>query len=283
MPLYKNTNTYENKITWSYFPTDHVNFNRYNLAETTHLIITSHIHISLYILQPLVIQRVPRLDLFNFGNLRRLELYQLNVMDMTTRIPDSVRVLTLLETNVTDLTKINVNWSNIYKLILKNNIKLKGKYLNIPEGVEYLKLEEQICDTIRLPSTNIRLILQYVTINHITGYLPKLRIDVDYSSYLPNYNTSKIINFDLDRDDEIDESFGNEGEIRSKYHLMKINYIKSVNKQTNYQTYIDFGSIPYRIKNAYEHRENPIIVALHLASNIPRRMAEFVTDNTIVD
>jgi hypothetical protein len=204
-------------------------------------------------------------------------------MDMTTRIPDSVRELTLLDTNVTDLTQINVNWSNISILILKNNRKLKGRYLNIPEGVQYLKLEEQMCDTIRLPYTNARLVLKSVYINHITGYLSKLQIKVDYSSYLPTYNMNRLINFDLDRDDEIEASFGNANELYLKYSEMKNNYIKSVNKQTNYQTYIDFGSIPYRIKNAYEHRENPIIFALHLASNLPRRMAEFVTDNTIVD
>jgi len=52
-------------------------------------------------------------------------------------------------------------------------------------------------------------------------------------------------------------------------HMMEIN---------NHRYYLEFGSIPKRIRIKVEGDcENPIIIALHLASNYPRRIAEFMT------
>ena len=68
--------------------------------------------------------------------------------------------------------------------------------------------------------------------------------------------------------------------INRRWHVIKLEYIKHVNDAAMYQVYLAFGSIPRRIKNAYEHRDNPIVSALNLASNVPRRMAEFVTEST---
>ena len=65
-------------------------------------------------------------------------------------------------------------------------------------------------------------------------------------------------------------------------HREQMTCIKRINDAHQYKIYLEFGSIPYRIKNAYENRENPIIAALHLASNLTRRMAEFVTETTII-
>jgi len=56
--------------------------------------------------------------------------------------------------------------------------------------------------------------------------------------------------------------------------------IKHINLVHAHQVYIHYASIPLRIRrpNAEdEYEENPIIVALHLASNYPRRMAEFMS------
>jgi hypothetical protein len=71
-----------------------------------------------------------------------------------------------------------------------------------------------------------------------------------------------------------------EGMINRRWHVIKLEYIKQVNDAAMYQIYLDIGSIPRRIKNAYEHRVNPIVSALNLASNVPRRMTEFVTEST---
>jgi hypothetical protein len=76
-------------------------------------------------------------------------------------------------------------------------------------------------------------------------------------------------------------------DVFKKFKIGKIYY--NINKKNYglfssylYKIYLDFGSIPYRIKNAYEHRENPIVIAINIASNLPRRMAEFVTETTII-
>jgi hypothetical protein len=57
-----------------------------------------------------------------------------------------------------------------------------------------------------------------------------------------------------------------------------LNKIQHIIRTNSEQIYLHFGSIPKRIlfHNTEEEKENPIILALHLASNYPRRMAEFM-------
>ena len=56
--------------------------------------------------------------------------------------------------------------------------------------------------------------------------------------------------------------------------------IKHINKTNAYNTYIHYGTIPKRIRlnlSDVETMKNPIIIALNLGSNYPRRMAEFMS------
>jgi hypothetical protein len=54
----------------------------------------------------------------------------------------------------------------------------------------------------------------------------------------------------------------------------KIQHIKHINLRRVYQ---HFCEVRRRINNPYEHRDEPIVAALFLASNYPRRMAEFLS------
>jgi hypothetical protein len=58
--------------------------------------------------------------------------------------------------------------------------------------------------------------------------------------------------------------------------------ISDINYAENYQMYDDFRLVPKRVINPYKHRDEPIVAALFLASNIVRRAAEFMTEETIL-
>ena len=225
---------------------------------------------------------VPNLDAFNTGNLIHLELIGMDLSRMP-RIPSSVVKLVLTNTTVTNLSEVNVNWSAIRDLELNYNTYLNGQSINIQDGLYWLTINLQKLDIIRFPSSVKNFKTFITTFRKLTGYLPQ-NIFVCISSESPYVSELRSIS-------------QKHGKIQVPIRYYTANYptvfmperhreqmkcIKHINDEHQYKIYLEFGSIPYRIKNAYEHRETPIIVAFHLASNIPRRMAEFVTETTII-
>ena len=61
-----------------------------------------------------------------------------------------------------------------------------------------------------------------------------------------------------------------------------IRIIEEQNKQYHYDTYASLGSIPTKIILTENTHITPIITVFGLASNYPRRMAEFVVDTNLV-
>ena len=222
--------------------------------------------------------KMPSLATINFRNLEQLEIQEFDVSDMD-RIPESVTNLRVVNTNLTNVNQINVNWRNIISLTLEMNKNLNKNSVAIPEGVQQLMLGSQHFTIVRLPSTIKILQLASVVISDmITGTLPDEELNCAdvYTIYRAEFKrilsaciVEKRASLAFDED-----------MINRRWHVIKLEYIKQVNDAAMYQVYLDFGSIPRRIKNAYEHRVNPIVSALNLASNVPRRMAEFVTEST---
>jgi len=223
--------------------------------------------------------RIPPMDALNTGNLLELDIFEMDVTDMP-RIPDSVRRLVLVNTTITNLSQINVNWENITYLELDNNQQLNTDFLNVPLGIEELRLNNQQFKTIRSPATLQDFHLRSSYLDKLVGTLPQRYININQTSFVPRYQ-SGIRTISTKCDDETDQSWGDINAIKRKWHLRKLEYIRCVNETYTRNMYLELGSIKRRIKNPLEHRENPIVEALFLGSNYLRRAAEFMTEETI--
>ena len=226
--------------------------------------------------------KVPSLDIFNeTGTLEHLEICELDVKDMP-KIPDSVRRLEIRNTNITNLTQINANWGNIGTLILDMNKRFTGSF-NVPDGVTEFAIVNQRVGVIRLPS-KIRKVQcgPCVKFTQLVGEMPTEvlnLINVFSNPYKKGFDEMEK----LCGDEVLGSLPMYEEIICKKWHGRQIQYIKEVNTNINYSLYKEFGSIPKRMRvSTVEDMENPIVVAMNLASNYPRRMAEFFTERTTV-
>lgn len=226
--------------------------------------------------------RIPPLDRFTTGRLRRLEFQDLDVTEMP-KIPSSVQVLVFRDTTLTNLTQINVDWTNIQVLELHNNPGLNGTSLIVPEGISTVFIQDQKIDLIRLPTTITSVDFGNSVILKVTGHLPHHALHWDYGSHLPKYSQGcDLLQHQCNLELELIWDVPGIAQIMHKWLLKKIEFIQCVNRVDNYRTYAEFGSIPTRIRNAYKHQSNPIVTAMNLASNYPRRMAEFIAEETMI-
>lgn len=223
--------------------------------------------------------RIPPLDACNTGNLLELDIFEMDVTDMH-RIPDSVQRLVFTNTNLTNMSQINVNWENIISLELDNNRQMSTNFLNVPRGIEELRLNNQQFKTVRTPETLQDLHIRGSYVNKLVGTLPQRYINMNQTSLAPLYQ-SGLNAISRKCDDETDQSWGDINAIKHKWHMRKLEYIRCVNETSTRNMYLELGSIKRRIKNPFEHRENPIVEALFLGSNYLRRSAEFLTEETI--
>lgn len=229
----------------------------------------------------ILLPKLSSLDVFNTGYLLRLEIKEMDVVNMP-RIPSSVTYLVFTNTNLSSLTQVLCEWSNIRTLELTRNELLNGDSLIIPNGPERIVVEGQRFNLIRLPKSIRIFLTMYTQYTHLTGTLPSItfgRYDIGM-----NLNKNTIYHFGH-IPSQIYNNTNNENQGNWIIGHLLINtlfHIKQMNDIYNYKIYSEFGSIPGRIKNAYVHPNNPIVAVMHLASNYPRRMAEFVVEHTII-
>jgi hypothetical protein len=220
--------------------------------------------------------KVPSLDAFNAtGTLEHLEIWDLNVIDMPA-IPDSVRSLQIRNTNMTNLNQIHANWRNMDNLTLDSNKKLKGSLI-VPDGVQEFVMGNQLVDIIRFPSEIKRVQCgPRVRFTQLVGSLPSETLFL-FNVFAHPYK--KVLS-DMEEQcqNEIRHSLAMyEDMITQKWHMRQMKYIEEVNTNLRYKTYEEIGSIAARIRVSEDNIENPIVVAMKLASNYPRRMAEFLS------
>ena len=232
--------------------------------------------------------RIPSLELFNTGNLTTLDISDMDVTEMP-RIPASVRYLIFRETNLTNLSQVNVDWFQIRVLELHSNRGLDGSVLIVPEGVETLLIRHNRFDIIRLPSTMRRFCCDNVSVKQLTGHVSTTgNILFGYNCNYPKYWMGYSLNrrrLELDLDQLEDAAEGEEEDhirVREMCDARLAHHIHYVNTAENAKIYADLAEIKHRIRNPISHSENPMVAALFLGSNYLRRAAEFMAEETIV-
>lgn len=219
----------------------------------------------------------PCLDAILFTSLTNLEFQDLDITNIG-KIPRTVETLRFNNTTLTNIHCINADWSKINYLYLSNNRQLNRTSITIPEGIIQLKINLQILKIIRLPSTIQDVQIELSIVDQLTGQMPRRSLSYPDTrfSYSDGLRTlakechcEQILSWPVVHMD-----------IAFKWHLKKLEYINQENHEMNYRIYQEFGEIPKRIHISKYNIANPIVVALNLCSNYPRRMAEFMTENT---
>ena len=184
-----------------------------------------------------------------------------------TDIPESVMQVTIDRTYIADLSPILSRGTNMISLIVKYNMIPISMSRPLPENLQVFTLYRTIVsDDLIFSNKILNILLDESKIQMIHGLEHNDDISMVslyiYDSITP-YSITPYNKYMLSLDEP------------SK-SVLKIKHIVRVN---NEKIYSDFGSIPKRIivpEHAHMDELNPIITAMNLASNYPRRMSEFV-------
>lgn len=178
-----------------------------------------------------------------------------------TDIPSTVKNLDIEYTRITNLGDVIHTCTNLQTLKLNRNIYQIDIHELRPLPPNLVRLHiylETLAKPIHAPDSLLR--VQFV--NSTIPFLYNFK-------YTPDASNIIMYGCDSPYDNNI---FINHSE------QDKIQHIHLVNA---HQVYQHFGSIPSRIRiSSPDDLENPIVVALNLASNYPRRFAEFITPQT---
>lgn len=178
-----------------------------------------------------------------------------------TYLPPTLTILELHNTLIEDIGLLVHQCPNLLQLRLENN-SFPIKNLAFPQSLYKLSA---ICETF---TNELRIPTNTCVVSLIHSTFPRLHFDHNPNTATQYRYERLIIAGCISPYDEL---------IVSKNTInfaQKVCYIMRTN---GCSIYTDFGSIPKRIRIRYvQDNENPIIVALNLSSNYPRRMAEFM-------
>jgi hypothetical protein len=139
-------------------------------------------------------------------------------------------------------------------------------------------LENHRFKIVRLPSTLEVFVTRVVVLDMILGCLPSEIIDM-VNTTSPYRQELLVATHTCNEEIEASPEFEAE-RIYDEWHQIKLNYIKEINDRYNYGMLDEFRLMPDRVINPYEHRDEPIVAALFLSSNLVRRAAEFMIAET---
>jgi len=184
-----------------------------------------------------------------------------------TDVPDTIEEVTLDDTYITDLCPILSLGKNICSLTIRDNLTPISMGHSFPDKLSvFILYRTIIMDALIFPECITRIVGVDSTIPRMNGLDRAMLLSTMKCSFrdcITPYNTN-IIGWD-------DLSKGN----------LKVQHITRVNAEDTYQ---QFGSIPKRIRiSTEEDLDNPIIIAMNLASNYPRRMAEFISETPKIE
>ena len=193
-----------------------------------------------------------------FPNLRYLTIRSLPgvpcFIGAITDVPNTVLEVLLENTYIADLSPILRFGKNMVSFWVQGSVQPIAMSIPLPSNLNWFVLESTIVtDPIIFPDTIISVACSGSTIPRIYG-LERAHPDLYCSiqSCITPYNPTRLDNWDIN---------------------YMVEYITGVNAEL---AYLDFGSIPKRIPVSPDNIENPIVVAMNLSSNYPRRMAEFI-------
>lgn len=231
---------------------------------------------------------LPPLDPFFKGMLTTLKVLNMDVANLPERIPDSVRTLLFHNTTLSDIVQqIPANWANINTLVLSSNPLLNGTSLVVPDGVLEFKIISQQVHNIRFmggggggsyPTTQVRKFsAEGGSFDKLTGHLPNKQILL-YSTTRSIYTQPTQEIFRKYQKDILKVSSQHHYRLMDTRDKNILECVKKINDEMGYILYAEFGFIPKRIRVSEDNHESPIVVAMNLASNYPRRMAEFINE-----
>ena len=180
---------------------------------------------------------------------------QTTFLGSLTNIPSTVVYLEIENTFIKNIGEIIMNSPNLLVLDLTNN-KFPIDFTHLPPKLSrFCAFKETIPNMI-----------------HAHKYLSSVYIILSKFPGITNLHPNEVHSIMI----RCGEHPYDETILKGSRCQPIIQHIQLVNAQEVYKHY---GSIPLRIRipNTEDDIQNPIIVALHLASNYPRRMAEFMT------
>ena len=197
--------------------------------------------------------------------------YSLCYIGGITDIPVTVKHVVIEDAYITDITNVFRHGPELEYFALKNNFTDVSVSLPLPNKiVECLIERTTFVDALTFPSSIQKIGCLHCEIPRMYGLdkapeslsLVIEECDTPYDNYIidrgfmePCWHRHHFVN-------EPDKS--TTGKVT---HITRLNAVL---------TYLDFGSIPKRIPVSPDNIENPIVLAMNLSSNYPRRMAEFI-------
>lgn len=175
-----------------------------------------------------------------------------------TDVPSSLREIRFHNTCLYDLTPVLTFGTRLYSFVMDQNhspLRISSPFNRVTSAIQFSQVT--IVDSLYFNSS----ILDFHAINCVTSLIyglgDNMGADITYFRFthcITPYDPAIIEN----------EHTPNDAKLT---HISRINAL---------ETYREIGSIQKRIIDPFSHRDEPIVAAIFLASNVPRRMLEFV-------
>jgi len=200
-----------------------------------------------------------------FPNLEMLTISNISIKGIPvflgelTSLPTKLKVLSIGNTHIQNIGEMIQSCDNLIRLHLSGNVN-PINMISLPPRIQRIHMySERLVHQLPVSTTLNELICRDSSLPEgIANLNPKITV---------NLMISGCVNHPYD--DEIIEDATTVARYHARY--------RHINRTNADRICLQLGSIPKRIRMTHEDdRFNPIIVGLTLASNIPRRMAEFV-------
>lgn len=204
-----------------------------------------------YIL-PSICERFPQLESLIIKNVYNDCISNTPVfIKLLTDIPDTLISLEIENTLIQNIGEVVINAPQLLFLQVRNNHYPNTITSLPPKLIRFHTFKENFINNIYVFK---KIQSVYIMASHLPGIL----------NLNPDYIHAIMIRGGIHPYDE------------TQINMDSIHSIKHINYVNAQQMYAHFGSIPRRVSISYDNT-NPIIVALNLASNYPRRMCEFMS------
>ena len=208
------------------------------------------------------LEKVTIANLGDHRNTANVGLPESVYLKAITDLPPGVRVLGIHRSKIQDIGAIIASCPNLVELRLQNNA-FPINIRHFPDTLQKINvIGETFIHDIRI-TPNLRLM------SLLTSKIPAIQIDddSDIGPHLGRHDRLMIAGCDSPYNEHIMANNLVKFHVKAA-HILYINALR---------VYRHFGSIPTRIHNVKEEYEtNPIVTVMCLASNYPRRMAEFI-------
>jgi hypothetical protein len=197
---------------------------------------------------PSISNRFPNLKKIVFQNWDDSVCFIGNITD----VPRTLNELVFESTCLTDLTPVFRDVTNLYQILMRENrvpLRIMAPFPNSMRIVQFV--DTVIEDVMEFGPGMHHLGCFRCTTSRISG--------LEYGYGVTVYQCTSPYDAQL-----LDNDPSNEV---ARAHISEVNAL---------YRYRQIGAIRSRTRNAYDHQDEPIVSALFLASNVPRRMLEFV-------